>query len=65
MKRYQKILFESLFALSLLVTSVMAGTLPNRSWATATITTIPTPRMANLTALIGGNTSKVDGPNFG
>lgn len=47
------------------VGTALAAPLPARPWATETIATIPTPRLANITALIGGNTSKVDGPNFG
>lgn len=64
MNLLQKI-WISIIGLVALVSPALAGNLTIRPWATGTITPIPTYRLANITELIGGNTSKVDGPNFG
>ena len=60
----RRILVGIVAALSF-IPAVLAGTLPTRPWATATITTIATPRLQNITNYIGGNQSTTVGPNFG
>lgn len=43
----------------------LALALPNRTWATAPITTLPTLRWQNISNTWGGNNTTDAGPNFG
>lgn len=55
----------NLLGLMIMVCPALAGVLPNRTWASATITTIPTYRLQNITNTWGGNNTTEAGPNFG
>ena len=64
-KEFARYLGLNILGLMLIVCPALAGVLPNRTWASATITTIPTYRLQNITDTWGGNTTREAGPNFG
>jgi hypothetical protein len=65
MHRYARNILATLSALLVIINPAFAGVLPNRSWATGTITTIPTQRIDVVLGYLGNETVRTEGPNFG
>jgi hypothetical protein len=54
-----------ILGLLLVIFPALGAALPNRTWAVATITTIPTLRWSNISNTWGGSNVTDNGPNFG